>query len=52
MLALVWMVYKIRHIKDNTKVGAESKIFVAWWMFAGLTQYTLYLIIEIDICNN
>jgi hypothetical protein len=32
MIALIWMVYKIRHINDDTKIKSECSLIVFWWL--------------------
>lgn len=32
LFALIWMVYKIRHINDDTQIKMECSVIVAWWL--------------------
>lgn len=50
MLALIWMVNKIRHIHDNTYISRECSVIVFWWMLCSFLQYFLWTVLKINIC--
>ena len=46
------MVYKIRHIDDDTKIKAECASIVGIWLFLSIWQYTIFVADNIEGCNN
>lgn len=45
------MVYKIRHIDDDTKIKAECASIVGIWLFLSIWQYTIFVADNIESCN-
>lgn len=51
LFALVAMVYRIRHINDNTKIRDECTIVVAWWVFIYSAQFCTFALTLRHSCN-
>jgi hypothetical protein len=49
--ALVWMVYKIRHCNDSTKIKTECSVVVGWWIISNFPLFVIYLIIDLKTCQ-
>lgn len=47
---LIWMIYKIRHIVDDTLVKNECAYVVTVWIFMSICQYILFLQQQADQC--
>ena len=43
LFTLLWMVYKIRHINDDTKIKAECATIVLLWLFISIWQYAVFV---------
>lgn len=52
MLALIFMVYKIRHINDVTKIKMECSVIVCWWLFLNIAQFTLFSMLQMQRCHS
>ena len=48
---LLFMVYKIRHIEDDTKIKAECATIVGVWLFLSIFQYAIFVTDNIQGCN-
>lgn len=46
MSGLIWMVYKIRHISDNTKIKLECAVIVLWWLTLSAFQFVLFTMLS------
>jgi len=51
LLVLVVMIYRIRHIEDDSLIKKECVVIVAWWVSLTSIQYFVYVIMQIDRCN-
>ena len=43
LFTLLWMVYKIRNINDDTKIKAECATIVLLWLFISIWQYAVFV---------
>lgn len=50
LFSIIFMLNKIRHIKDRLKVREEMGYIVASWTIFCYAQYTLYLFAQADSC--
>jgi hypothetical protein len=51
LFSIIFMLNKIRHIKDRLKVREEMGYVVATWTLFCYGQYTLYLFAQADSCS-
>ena len=51
LLILLYMIYKIRHIEDETLIKWESVILVSNWTLFSFMQYLLFLMTQKDSCE-
>lgn len=51
MAALIWLVYKIRHINDATKIKMECSVIVIWWLCLNILQLTLFSMLQMQRCH-
>ncbi len=45
------MVYKIRHINDDTKIKSECAVIVGWWLIISFLQFCLFVSVKFKICE-
>ena len=41
---LIWMVFKIRKMDDETLIKRETVTIVAIWLFASFSQFTAFFV--------
>jgi hypothetical protein len=51
LLTMSFMVYKIRHINDCTKIKAECATIVCFWLFIEGLQFVMFYAMRIQICG-
>ena len=47
---LIWMVYKIRKMDDETLIKKETVTIVAIWLFASFSQFTAFFVTQYNDC--
>jgi hypothetical protein len=52
LLALVLMVYKIRHCNDDTLIKIECSQIVMWWVIISFAEGIYYLLLKLQLCYN
>ena len=51
LLILIWLVYRIRHTRDDTNLKRECVCIVAIWVFCSVCQYCVFIFNYIVACN-
>ena len=51
LLILIWLVYRIRHTRDDTNLKRECVCIVAIWVFCSVIQYCVFIFNYIVACN-
>jgi hypothetical protein len=50
LLALIWMNYKIRHIKSNLSILSEMTLVVFMWTICCMVQYVWFMYEDVYSC--
>lgn len=45
------MVYRIRHIKDNTRIGVECAYICLWWVLCSTLQFVIFIMLKANLCQ-
>lgn len=52
LLVLIFMIYKIRHINDDTLIKKECAYVIGLWIIIGTIDFLLYLIYQYAVCHS
>ena len=50
LVGLIVMVYRIRHINDNTKIGVECAYICLWGVLCSTLQFVIFILIKANLC--
>ena len=51
LVALIFMVYRIRHTQDNTRISVECAYICLWWVVCSTLQFIIFILLKANLCQ-